>query len=388
MPKKRKICIITGTRAEYGLFYWILKGLQTNPDIELQIVATGMHLSPEFGSTYKQIEQDGFEITDKIDMLLSGDSPAAIAKSLGLGIIGMVDCLRRIHPDLLVVLGDRYETFAAAQAAMVLQIPIAHLHGGEVTEGAIDEAIRHSITKMSQYHFVASETYRNRVIQLGENPAHIFNVGAPGLDHIFKLNLLSQAELEKELALSFNHPTFLITYHPVTLASNDTEKNITEFLQALDQFANATLIFTCANSDTNGRIINQRLEAYVQKYPNRSKLFSSLGQLRYLSTIKHCDVVIGNSSSGLTEVPIFQKPTVNIGSRQDGRLKATSVIDCGETSEEISLAIHKALSAEFQATLPHTKSLYGYGNASEKIVKALANLPLDNILQKKFWDLG
>lgn len=386
--KKRKICIVTGTRAEYGLFYWILKGLQNNPDVELQIVTTGMHLSPEFGLTYQQIEQDGFQITDKIDMLLSGDSPAAIAKSLGLGIIGMADCFRRIQPDLLVVLGDRYETFAAAQAAMVLQIPIAHLHGGEVTEGAIDEAIRHSITKMSQYHFVASEVYRKRVIQLGENPTHVFNVGAPGLDHVFKLNLLSKEELEQELELPLKQPTFLITYHPVTLASSDTEKNITAFLQALDQFSDATLIFTCANSDTNGRIINQKMEEYAKKYPNRAKLFSSLGQLRYLSTIKHCDAVIGNSSSGLTEVPIFKKPTVNIGPRQDGRLKASSIIDCGETRKEITKAIQKALSAEFQATLQQTESLYGYGEASKKIVEKLVTLPLEHILQKKFWDLG
>lgn len=387
MQEKRRICIVTGTRAEYGLFYWILKGLQINPRVELQIVVTGMHLSPEFGSTYQQIEADGFEITDRVDMLLSGDSPAAIAKSLGLGVIGMSDCFRRIQPDLLVVLGDRYETFAAAQAAMVLQIPIAHIHGGEVTEGAIDEAIRHSITKMSQYHFVAAEPYRKRVIQLGEKPAHVFYVGAPGLDHITKLNLLSKVTLEEELGLTLNQPTFLITYHPVTLASNDTEKKVHSLLQALDEFPHATLIFTRANSDTNGRIINQCFEAYVQKHSNHAKLFSSLGQLRYLSAIKHCDVVIGNSSSGLTEVPVLHKPTVNIGPRQDGRLKATSIIDCKDGRTDIVQAIQKALSTDFQATLPYTESLYGHGNASEKIIEALIELPLDAILQKKFYDL-
>lgn len=385
---KRKICVVTGTRAEYGLFYWILKELQASNIVDLQIVVTGMHLSPEFGLTYRQIEQDGFVITDQVDMLLSSDSPTAIAKSVGLGVIGMADCFRRLQPDVLLLLGDRYETFAAAQAAMILQIPVAHIHGGETSEGVIDEAIRHSLTKISQYHFVAAEVYRKRVIQLGEHPNRVFCVGAPGLDHIQKLHLLTKEELEQELGLSLLKPIFLITYHPVTLESEQTEKNIESLLQALDVFENATLIFTKANSDTNGRIINEKIADYVVKHPHRTKLFTSLGQLRYLSMMQHCDVVVGNSSSGLIEVPLFQKPTVNIGSRQNGRLKAASVIDCLEDKKSIVQAIQYALSTDFQNKLPHTVSLYGNGNASEKIVKLLKELPMDSqILQKSFYDL-
>lgn len=388
MNQKRKICVVTGTRSEYGLFYWILKGLQKEPTIELQIVVTGMHLSPEFGLTYQQIEQDGFLITDQIEMLLSSDTPTAIAKSVGLGVIGMADCFRRIQPDLLLVLGDRYETFAAAQAAMILQIPIAHIHGGEVTEGVIDEAIRHAITKMSQYHFVAAKEYQKRVIQLGEQPENVFYVGAPGLDHIRNLKLLTKNELEKALGLSFKQPTFLITYHPVTLESDHAKKNIEQLLEALNTFQEATLIFTKANSDTNGRIINETIAQYVTKYPNRAKLFTSLGQLRYLSTIQHCDAVIGNSSSGLIEVPLFYKPTINIGARQNGRLKATSVIDCKEDSSSIVNAIQTALSTEFQQKLPETNSLYGDGHASEQIVAHVKTINLDKqILQKQFFDL-
>ena len=388
MPEKRKICIVTGTRAEYGLLYWLMKEIQDDPDMELQIIATGMHLSPEFDLTYQKIVEDGFSINEKVEMLLSSDTPVGIAKSVGLGVIGFADALAHLKPDVVVILGDRFEIFAAAQAAMFARIPIAHIHGGETTEGAFDEAMRHAITKMSHFHFTAAEPYRQRVIQLGESPERVLNYGAPGLDNLTKLTLLDKAAFEKAIDFNIGDLTFLVTYHPVTLSAEGPEKPIKELFQAIDHFPDAKIIFTKANADTAGRITNQRIEAYVEKDPKRAKVFTSMGQLLYLSAIKIVDIVIGNSSSGIVEVPAFQKPTVNIGKRQQGRLKADSIIDCEEKEQAIVAAIKKGLSPEFKESTKNAVNPYGQGNVSSKIKGYLKQVSLKDILMKRFHDVS
>lgn len=385
---KRKICIVTGTRAEYGLLYWLMKEIQGDPSLELQIVATGMHLSPEFGLTYKKIEEDGFTINEKVAMLLSSDTPVGIAKSIGLGVIGFADAIARQKPDIMVVLGDRFEILAAAQAALVARIPIAHIHGGETTEGAIDEAIRHAITKMSHFHFTAAEPYRRRVIQLGEAPERVMNYGAPGHDNIKKLKLLNRAAFEKAINFSLGKMSFLVTYHPVTLSDARPAQSFKELTNALDQFPEAKIIFTKANADTAGRTINYNIEKYVEQNPQRAKVFTSMGQLLYLSAVKNADIVIGNSSSGIIEAPSLLRPTVNIGQRQQGRLKADSIIDCAEKERAIVAAIKKGLSMEFKKVLKVTKNPYGSGNASLKIKEFLKKASLENILMKKFYDVN
>ncbi|WP_206810937.1 UDP-N-acetylglucosamine 2-epimerase [Paradesulfitobacterium ferrireducens] len=387
MRKARKICVVTGSRAEYGLLFWLLREIQQDHDLELQLVVTGMHLAPEFGLTYRIIEEDGFCIEEKVDMLLSSDTPVGIAKSLGLGTISFADVFDRLKPDILVLLGDRYEILAAAQAALIANIPIAHLHGGEATEGAIDEAIRHSITKMSHLHFVAAEPYRKRVIQLGENPDRVINVGALGLDNIERLKLLERNEFEKSIQFKLGRVNFLVTYHPVTLGNHNPKYAIDQLLGALDDFPDAKVIFTRPNSDTNGRIIAQTIDEYAIKHPERVKVFTSLGQTKYLSAIKLTDVLIGNSSSGLIEVPVLGKPTVNLGDRQRGRLKTESVIDCQETKEEISASIRKALSPEFKILAKNVVSPYGKGGASVRIKEFLKDVELEGIIIKQFYDL-
>lgn len=383
----RKICVITGTRAEYGLLFWLISELQNDIDIQLQLIVTGMHLSPEFGLTYKIIEQDGFYINEKIEMLLSSDTPVGIAKSIGLATISFAECFERLKPDIIVVLGDRFEILAASQAAMVARIPVAHIHGGEITEGLIDEAIRHSVTKMAHLHFVAAEPYRKRVIQLGEQPANVFNFGAIGIENLCKLELLNKEEFEKSIGFSLGSINFLVTYHPVTLSRLGPQNGMKALFNAFDYFPQARVIFTKPNSDTDGRLISQMIDEYVETHKERAIAFTSLGQLRYLSAIRHVDVVIGNSSSGLIEVPFFKKPTVNIGARQSGRLKAASVIDCMETSEDITRAISIALSAEFQKILKQGNSPYGSGNVSKRIVEVLKEANLDNIIMKKFYNI-
>lgn len=367
MTARRRICIVTGTRAEYGLLYWLMKEVADDADLQLQIIATGMHLSPEFGLTYQQIEADGFTIDARVEMLLSSDSAVGIAKSIGLGVIGFADALDRLRPDILVVLGDRFEILAAAQAAMVARIPMAHIHGGEITEGAFDEAIRHAITKMAQWHFVAAEPYRKRVIQMGESPERVFNTGAPGLDHLANLRWLDRSELEGALDTPLRTPLFLVTYHPATLNSESPVPAMEQLLAALDQFSEATVIITHPNADTGGRALIHCIDAWVGRHADRARAFVSLGRPRYLSLMREADVVIGNSSSGLIEAPALKKPVVNLGDRQKGRLKATSVIDAAEKQADILAAIKKALSREFRATLAETASLYGSGNVSERI---------------------
>lgn len=383
----RKICVITGTRAEYGLLYWSMKALQVDQNIDLKICVTGMHLSPEFGLTYKKILEDGFIINDKVETLLSSDTTIGISKSIGLGVISFSEVFERIKPDLILVLGDRYEIFAACTAAMISRIPIAHCHGGEATEGLIDEAIRHSITKMSQIHFVSTEEYKNRVIQLGENPTNVYNVGALGIENINKFNLLTRTEFEESIGFKLNKINFLVTFHPVTLDDFSAEVQFNQLLMALDQYEDTTIIFTKPNSDTDGRIIIQLIDEYIKNNYKKAVAFSSLGQLRYLSAIQFMDVVIGNSSSGLIEVPSFKKATINIGDRQQGRVKGASIIDCETNKEDIEKAIDIALSKEFQEELKFSNNPYGDKNSSIKIVEVLKSIELNGIVKKQFYNI-
>jgi len=376
---KRKICVVTGTRAEYGLLYWLMKEIENDSELELQIVATGMHLSPEFGLTYKVIEKDGFSINEKVEMLLSGDTSVAITKSIGLATIGFADTFSRLNPDLLVVLGDRYEILAAAQSAMVARIPIAHIAGGDTTEGAIDEAIRHSITKMSHLHFVTNETAAHRVLQMGENPKHVYNVGSPGIDQINKLKLISLRELEQSLDFKFREKNVLVTYHPVTLDSQPASEQMMEILKALDNFgSDLGILLTKPNSDTDGRELIRLIDEYVSTHSN-AKSFTSMGYERYLNAIAHVDAVVGNSSSGLYEVPSFKKPTVNIGDRQKGRLQASSVINCEPTASEIQVAINYA----FNMDCSNAINPYGNGNSTHKILSIIKGIFDYSCLLKK-----
>jgi GDP/UDP-N,N'-diacetylbacillosamine 2-epimerase (hydrolysing) len=384
---KRKICIVTGTRAEYGLFYFLMKEIQNDSSLELQVVVTGMHLSPEFGLTYKNIENDGFKINKKIEMLLSSDTPVSIAKSMGLGLIGFADCLDEIHPDIVVALGDRYETLAAVIATLFLKIPVAHIHGGEITEGAFDESIRHSITKMSHLHFTSTDEYKKRVTQLGEFPETVFNVGSLGVENIEKLNLLSREELEKKISFIFGKKNLLITFHPVTLEFNSAKNQFQSLLDALEEEEDTKFIFTKPNSDTDGRIIIQMIDEYVFKNSHKAISFTSMGQLNYLSAMQFVDAVVGNSSSGIIEAPSFKKPTVNIGDRQKGRIKANSVLDCEPNKESISSALKKIYLEEFISISRSVSNPYKQIGTAKKIKDILKSINLDFILKKKFFDI-
>lgn len=383
---KRRICVLTGTRAEYGLLYWVIRRIAEDFDLELQLLVTGMHLSPEFGLTVNEITKDGITIAERVEMLLSSDSAVGIAKSMGLGTIGFADAFDRLKPDLLVVLGDRFEVLAAAQAAMIARIPIAHLHGGELTEGLIDEAIRHAVTKMAHLHFVATDVYARRVIQMGEDPARVFVVGTPGLDHLETLDWMSKDELAEDLDLPIGSRFFLVTYHPVTLEGSPA-RAMGELLAALNGFPEASVLITYPNADTEGRTLIGMIDDYCARSGGRVRGVVSLGQRRYLSAMRAADVVIGNSSSGLTEAPALGKPTVNLGDRQRGRLKSESVIDCGETSEEIGDAINRALSPAFQRQIATFKPVYGTSGASQRIVETIKHVELDGLLKKRFNDL-
>lgn len=377
----KKIAVFTGTRAEYGLLYWLLKDIQAHPSLELQLLVSAMHLSPEFGMTYKQIESDGFQITEKVEMLLSSNSAVGTVKSIGLGVIGFADALDRMKPDLLIVLGDRFEALAAAQAAMILRIPIAHIHGGEITEGAYDDAIRHAITKLSLLHFTSTDIHRNRVIQLGEHPSRVFNVGALGLDHLVRTQLMSIKELSTSLDFNLIKPYFLVTYHPVTAASEPAKESFINLLQSLAQFPDHQVILTYPNADNGGREIIPLLEEYASKQPERVLAIPSLGHKRYLSAVKHAQAVVGNSSSGIIEVPSFKIPSINIGERQRGRMAAKSVISCPPTTQAISKALSSGLKNDFfKVTNP-----YGKGQASEAILREVLKADLSAI--KSFYDL-
>ena len=383
---KRKICVVTGTRAEYGLLYWLLKEIEADKELELQLIATGMHLSPEFGLTYKEIEKE-FKINKKIEMLLSSDTSVGISKSMGLAQISFAESYDELKPDIVIVLGDRYEIFSATSAAMIARIPIAHIHGGEKTEGAFDESIRHSITKMSHLHFAATEEYKNRVIQLGEHPSRVFNVGGMGIENIKRLKLLSKDEFEKSIEFRLNIKNILVTFHPVTLENSTAKEQFQQLLDAIDELEDTNIIFTKANSDTDGRVINQMIDEYVTKNSHKSIVFTSLGQLRYLSALQYVDAVVGNSSSGLAEAPSFKIGTINIGDRQKGRIKASSVIDCEPNKDSVLKSFEKLYSKEFQETLKTTINPYGNGCVSKKIVEILKSVDLGNILKKSFYDL-
>lgn len=383
---KRKVCVITGTRAEYGLLRWVMQGIKEDPELTLQIIATGMHLSPEFGLTFREIEKDGFHIDRKVEMLTSSDTSVGIAKSMGLGLMGFADALDDLRPDLIIVLGDRFEIFAAVSAALVACIPVAHLHGGETTEGAFDESLRHSITKMSHLHFVAAEEYRQRVIQLGEQPDRVFLVGGLGIDNIKRLQLFDRAELETSLNFKLGLKNLLITFHPVTLENQSSAQQMAELLAALEKLDEEThLIFTMPNADNGGRELISMVENFVAMNRN-ARAFTSLGQLRFLSTLKLVDGVVGNSSSGLTEAPSLATGTVNIGDRQRGRLKAQSVIDCVPERHAILDAIDKLYEYEFKQALKSVVNPYGHGGASQKIVQILRNHDLTDVLKKSFYD--
>lgn len=384
---KRKICVVTGTRAEYGLLFWVIKDLLESEHFKLQLVVTGMHLSPEFGLTYKQIEQDGFKIDKKIEIILSSDTEIGISKSIGLGMISFSEAFAELKPDIVLLLGDRFEIFAAATAAMIARIPIAHCHGGEATEGLIDESIRHSITKMSQLHFVSTEEYKNRVIQLGEQPNRVFNVGALGIENINKLKLLDKESFEKSINFNLGKRNVLITFHPVTLDNKSAKVQFNELLSALQELKDVKLIFTKPNADTDGRVIIKMIDEFVALDSKNRVSFISLGQLRYLSAIQFIDAVIGNSSSGIIEVPSFKRPTINIGDRQKGRVMGKTIVNCNPEKQSINFAIEKVFSASFKESLYHEANPYGVDNSSEKIISILKESDFSNLIKKEFYNI-
>ncbi|WP_298941439.1 UDP-N-acetylglucosamine 2-epimerase [uncultured Psychromonas sp.] len=382
----KNVAVFTGTRAEYGLLYWLLKDIQSDIELNLQLLVSGMHLSPEFGSTYRQIEADGFVIDEKIEILLSSDSAVGVAKSMGLGVLGFADALSRLKPQALVILGDRFEALAAAQTAMILKIPVVHLHGGEITEGAYDDAIRHAITKLSYLHGTSTEEYRQRVIQLGESPDRVVNVGAIGLDHLARSTMLSVEKVADSLNFDLCSPYFLVTYHPVTLAKESPETSFQALLDSLDGFPDHQVIITYPNADDGGRKIIPMLEDYASQNPKRILAIKSLGQQRYLSAVKHACAVIGNSSSGIIEVPSFHVPSIDIGMRQKGRLAAESVFHCDPNEESITEAINHAISSNFKSNQKNILNPYGAGDASSKVIKMIKSLNSDLI--KTFYDIN
>jgi len=382
----KKIAVITGTRAEYGLLKPLLHAINEDADFELQLIVTGMHLSPQFGETFKTIEADGFHISEKVDCKLTEDSSEAISKSIGSAIIGFAEAYNKLNPELIIVLGDRSEIFAASTAATVKGIPIAHIHGGETTEGAYDEAFRHSITKMSYWHFTSTEVYKQRVIQLGEQPNRVFNVGAIGIDSINSVELLDSTAFEESIKCKLKQKNILITFHPVTLENETAEHQFQELLNALDTLEDTFLIFTKPNSDKDGHIIIKMINEYVERNKEKAVEFASLGQLRYLSALQFMDAVVGNSSSGILEVPSFNKPTINIGDRQKGRLMSESVINCEPEKDAILNALNKAFSESFKIKIKNQNGLYGDGNATKQILEVLKNNKIET-LKKSFYDL-
>ncbi len=372
-----RICVVTATRAEYGLLRPVIKGMMNNPDFEVSLVVTGMHLSPEFGLTYREIENDGIPISKKIDILLSADSPSAISKSMGLALISFGEYFSENNFDMVLLLGDRYETLAVACAAVNARIPIAHMHGGEITEGAVDDAFRHAITKMSYLHFTSTEAYRKRVIQMGENPDRVFNVGSTGIENIENVDLLSRDELSQELGMNLSKDYAVVTFHPVTLENYTAEEQINELLEAIDEFSDMSFIITKANADQNGRIINSILEKYAEDHIN-ARVYDSLGMRRYLSALKYASMVIGNSSSGIIEAPSFRIPTVNIGDRQKGRVRADSVIDCKPCKPQ-KLDIIKAMKEAVNMTV---------SGALNNIVNPYRGVPGKNIRNYYFYNQG
>ena len=365
--KKRKIAVITGTRAEYGLLYWIIKGIRDDPELELQLMVTGMHLSPEFGMTVNSILEDDFPITKKIETLLSSDTPIGVSKSMGLGMISFSEAFIELEPDLCLVLGDRFEIFSAVSAAMIARIPVTHCHGGEATEGLVDEPIRHSITKMSHLHFTSTEEYRNRVIQLGEQPNRVFNVGALGIENIYRLDLLDSKDFENSIGFELGDPTFLVTYHPVTLENKSSKKQCKALLRALDDFQKAKIIFTMPNADTHGKIFRHALKELKNEKTEQTLFIENFGKANYFNAMKYSQFLIGNTSSGIIEAAVFGKYVVNVGNRQKGRLKNENVITCAFDSEDILTSVQRIKDrGEYTG-----HNLYIKPNSSETIIKIL-----------------
>ena len=385
----RKICVVTGTRAEYGLLSRLMRMIKDSPDTQLQVIATNMHLSPKYGNTYQEIEADGFTIDYKVPIIDENaeDSAVTTLKSMSRAIAGFADAYNVLSPDLVVLLGDRYEMLAVAAAALIERIPIAHLHGGEVSEGAYDDAIRHSITKMSHLHFTSTEEYRKRVIQLGEQPDRVFYVGAIGVENIKKLPLLNKKEIEDSIQSPLDKNTILVTYHPVTLGTHTAEQDIREFIDALETKEDLRVLFTMPNSDTGGQSIIKAINDFVSLHPDRARAYKSLGVKRYLSVIQYVGAVVGNSSSGLLEVPSFGIPTLDIGERQSGRIACESVCHCENDKTSIIRGLDKVLSSDFQAIASKAHNPYEKENTAEEIFKVISTYPLDELKQKKFYDL-
>lgn len=383
----RKICVITGSRAEYGLLSGLMKRIKDTVGLQLQVIATNMHLSPEFGLTYKEIEKDGIRIDKRVEMLLSSDTANATTKSVGLAMIGFADAYEDLSPDLIVVLGDRYEILAAVSAALFFKIPVAHLHGGEITEGAYDDSIRHAITKMSHIHFTSTESYRKRVIQLGESPDRVFNVGAIGIENIKNEVYLSQNELEKDLQFKFGEHCLLVTFHPVTLEYNTAYQQCKNLLDVLEVHPEYHILFTFPNSDTDGRIIIEQIKQFVARNSKRAIAFTSLGKTRYLSALQYVSAVVGNSSSGILEVPSFGIPTLNIGERQKGRISAPSVTHCGILKEEIEEGLKRISMPDVLSVAAKKYNPYDKEGTMQNIVNVLKSYPLEDIVQKSFYNL-
>lgn len=383
----KKICIVTGTRAEFGLLSHLMQLIANDSELDLQVIATGMHLSPEFGYTYDDIIKEGFKVDKKIEILLSSDTSVGVSKSMGLAQISFAEAYEELKPDLVLVLGDRFEIFSAVSAAMIARIPVAHLNGGEKTEGAIDESIRHSITKMSHLHFTATEEYRKRVIQMGESPDRVFNVGEVGLDNIFLKKLYSREEFEESIGFKLNKRNILITFHPVTLEKGMAEKQFAELLSAVDELEDTTIIITHSNADMEGRKIIELIKDYVAGNPHKAIAFPSLGYHRYLSALQYMDAVVGNSSSGIVEAPSFKIATINIGNRQKGRIQADSVVNCEPVKEEILKAFNEIESNTFKSKLKAVENPYGNGGSSQKVIDILKRVDLSYLLDKTFYDL-
>lgn len=382
-----RICIVTATRAEYGLLKPLIDKIQEERSMQLLMLVTGAHLSPEFGLTYKKIEEDGLTIDAKVDMLLSADTTNAIVKSMGLGMIGYADALSNLQPDMLVILGDRYEMLSVASSALIFGIPIVHIHGGEITEGAYDDAIRHAITKLSSLHFTSTEEYRQRVIQLGENPHSVYNVGAIGLDNIRSIKFLSRVDLEDELNFNFRKFNYQVSFHPETLSVHTPEEQFAILLEAIDELEDSLFIFTRSNADTGGRMINKLIDEYVGNNKGKAVCFPSLGTQRFLSVVKECDAIVGNSSSGILEAPALHTATINIGDRQKGRIQASSTLNCSVDKTEILNCFSTLKTEGFKNIVAHTKNPYDNGGASQCIIDVLKQIDVKTLKTKRFYDI-
>jgi len=385
----RKICVVTGTRAEYGLLSRLMRMIKDSQETQLQVIATNMHLSPKYGNTYKEIEKDGFTIDVKVPIIdeTAPDSAVTTVKSMATALSGFADAYNTLKPDLVVVLGDRYEILAAATAALIERIPIAHLYGGEVTEGAYDDAIRHSITKMSQLHFTSTEAYRKRIIQMGEQPNRVFYIGAVGVENVKRLPLMNKNEIEKEIDFKIDNNTILVTYHPVTLGNRTAKDDIDDFIAVLEKRKDLRVIFTMPNSDTGSLFIVEAVNGFVERNPDRAKAFKSLGVVRYLSVMKQVAAVVGNSSSGIVEVPSFGIPTLNIGDRQKGRIQAESTYNCLPDKDSVFIGLDMVLSKEFRELASKVHNPYEKGNTAEEIFKVISTYPIEQLNQKHFYDI-